>query len=177
MCRSGVKRGVTSSVLSSAAVGGTALIVLTPYTAECVEPVVVEEMTAEGMQRDPAHPGGWFSTEGLPYSYSLDPPDYEIDTAELEIIERVAGRAMRCAVGLHVFVSNLAGRPVLGRLAQRVAERAEGWVLVEFQAPPTADLLDHLDHAGRCVHIDDYLYLDAPAMTAWYAHPNFHRIK
>jgi hypothetical protein len=158
-------------------VGGTELIVLTPYTAERVEPVVVEEMTAEGMERNPAYQGDWLSAEGLPYSYSLDPPDYEIDTAELEIIERVAGRAMRCTVGLHIFVSNLAGRPVLGRLAQRVAERAEGWVLVEFRAPPPADLLDHLDHAGRCVRVDDYLYLDAPAMAAWCAHPNFHVIK
>lgn len=157
--------------------GGTALIVLTPYTAERVEPVVAVEMTAEGMQQDPAHPGDWLSADGLPYSCSLDRPDYETDPAELEIIERVAGRAMRCAVGLHIFVSNLAGRPVLGRLAQRVAERTDGWVLVEFQAPPAADLLDHLDNAGRCVRVDDYVYLDAPAMAAWYAHLNFHVIK
>ncbi|MBB5803239.1 hypothetical protein F4560_003007 [Saccharothrix ecbatanensis] len=157
--------------------GGTALIVLTPYTAERVEPVVVVEMMAGGMERDPVRPGDWFSAEGLPYSYSLDPPDYETDTAELEIIERVAGRTMRCAVGLHIFVSNLAGRPVLGRLAQRVAERTEGWVLVEFQAPPAADLLDRLENAGRCVRVDDYVYLDAPAMAAWYAHPDFHVLK
>lgn len=55
--------------------------------------------------------------------------------------------------------------------AERVAERTEGWVLVEFRAPPAAALLDHLDNAGRCVRVDDYVHLDAPAMAAWWAHP------
>ena len=159
------------------AVGGTALIVLTPYTADRVEPVVVEEMTAEGMERDAASPEYWYSADGLPYSYSLDRPDGETDPAELEHVERVAGRTMRCGIGLHIFVSNVEGRPVLGRLAQRVAERTEGWVLVEFQARPSADLLGYLENAGRCIRVDDYVYLDAPAMSAWYTNPNFHVIK
>ncbi|MFI6094689.1 hypothetical protein ACIA8G_04000 [Lentzea sp. NPDC051213] len=151
--------------------------VLTPYTADRVEPVVVAEMTAEGIERDAASPENWYSADGRPYGYSLDRPDSETDPAELDLIERVAGKAMRCDIGLHIFVSNLEGRPVLGRLAQRVAERTEGWVLVEFRTPPSADLLGYLENAGRCIRVDDYVYLDAPAMAAWYAHPNFHVIK
>jgi hypothetical protein len=61
-------------------------------------------------------------------------------------------------------------------LAQRVAEQIEGRVLVEFQAPPSADLLRYLENAGRCIPVDGYVYLDAPAMAAWCAHPNFHVI-
>jgi hypothetical protein len=38
------------------------------------------------------------AVEGLPYGYSLGRPDDEIDTAELETIERVSGRAMRCDI-------------------------------------------------------------------------------
>ncbi len=150
---------------------------MTPYSAERVEPVVVAGMAAEGMERDAADPLSWYSAAGLPYSYSLDPPDHETEPAELEIIERVAGRALSCAVGLHIFVSDLAGRPVLGRMAQRVAERAEGWVLVEFRARPSEDVLGYLENAGRCIRVDDYVYLDAPAMAAWYAHPDFHVLK
>ncbi|MGW4213769.1 hypothetical protein ACWEIJ_37700 [Lentzea sp. NPDC004789] len=151
--------------------------VLTPYTAEHVEPVVAAAMTAEGLNRDAANPGDWYSADGLPYGYTLDRPDNETDPAELELVERAAGKPMRCDIGLHIFVSTPAGRPVLGRLAQRVAEQVEGQVLVEFQAPPSADLLSHLENAGRCITVGGYLYLDAPAMAAWYAHPDFHVIK
>lgn len=150
---------------------------LTPYTAECVQPVVVAEMTAEGMDRDASNPERWYSVGGLPYGHTLDRPDSETDPAELELIERVAGKPMHCDIGLHIFVSDVAGRPVLARLARRVAEQTEGWVLVEFQAPPSSDLLRYLDDADRCIAVDDYVYLDAPAMAAWYAHPNFHVIK
>jgi hypothetical protein len=145
--------------------------------AERVEPVVMAEMAAEGMDRDAAYPERWYSADGLPYAYTLDRPDSETDPEELELIEQVVGKPMRCDIGLHIFVSNLVGRPVLARLAQRVAEQTEGLVLVEFQAPPSADLLRCLENAGRCIPVDNYVYLDAPAMAAWYAHADFHVIK
>ncbi|MFD7660713.1 hypothetical protein ACFV4N_42650 [Actinosynnema sp. NPDC059797] len=157
--------------------GGTALTVLTPYPAEHVEPIVVAEMAAEGLSRYAADPRSWYSADGLPYGYSLDRPDHETDPAEVELVERAAGRAMRCDIGLHVFVGDLAARPLLGRLARRVAERTEGWMFVEFQTPPTADLLGHLEGAGRCVRVEDHVHLDAPAMAAWCAHPAFHVVK
>jgi len=150
---------------------------LAPYTAKHVEPVVVAAMTAEDMDRDAANPGHWYSADGLPYGYTLDRPDSETDPAELELIERAGGKPMRCDIGLHIFVSTLAGRPVLARLAQRVAEQIEGRVLVEFQAPPSTDLLSYLENAGRCIPVNGYVYLDAPAMAAWCAHPDFHVIK
>ncbi|MEV6237852.1 hypothetical protein [Lentzea sp. NPDC051838] len=152
--------------------------VLTPCPAERVERVVVAEMIAEGMQRDAVNPVDWRSADGLPYGYRLDRPDSETEPTELALVERVAGKPMRCDVGLHVFVRDLAGRPVLVRLAQRVAEQTEGWVFVEFQAP-SADLLRYLESAGRCIAVDDrdYVYLDAAAMAAWCVHPDFHVIK
>ena len=159
------------------AVGGTALSALSPYTAERVEPIVVASMTAEGLDQDLTHPECWYSSGGLPFGYSIEASDSETDRAELELIERAAGKPMRCDILLHIFVSSLAGRPVLGQLAQRVAQQTEGWVLVEFQAPPSASLLSHLENAGRCIRVDDYVYLDASGMAAWHAHSDFHVIK
>ena len=158
-------------------VAGTSFSVLTPYTAELVERVVVAEMAAEGMNRNAADPLYWHSADGLPYGYSLGRPDYETDPAEVEVVERAAGRTMRCDIGLHVFVSDPAGRPVLGRLAQRIAERTEGWVFVEFHTRPSVDLLEDLGRDGRCVRVEDFVYLDAPAMATWCAHPAFHVVK
>ncbi|MDO3704419.1 hypothetical protein Q3W71_22400 [Micromonospora sp. C28SCA-DRY-2] len=54
--------------------------------------------------------------------------------------------------------------------------RSPGCVFVEFSGPPTVDLLDVLD-AGRCVRAGDAVYLDAVAMAAWIAHPDFHVVK
>ncbi|GAA3855048.1 hypothetical protein GCM10022243_20610 [Saccharothrix violaceirubra] len=156
---------------------GTALTVLTPYTAERVEPIVVAAMTAEGMAPDAGCPEYWRPADGLPYGYTLYPPDFENDPAEVEVVERAAGRTMLCDVGLHIFVSDVAGRPLLGRLAQRVAREAEGWVLVEFRTPPAADLIGYLEGKGRCVRVEGHVHLDASAMAAWYAHPAFHVIK
>ncbi|GAA4429939.1 hypothetical protein GCM10023148_34510 [Actinokineospora soli] len=164
-------------VWSTSAVGGTALSVLSPYPAGRVEPVVVAEMSAEGMTQHAAHLKYWHSNDGTPYGYSLNAPDSETEQVDLRLIERAAGEAMRCDILLHVFVSDLAGRPVLGRLAQRVAARTAGWVFVEFQVPPSTRLLDHFETAGRCIRVNDYVYLDALAMAAWCAHPDFHVIK
>jgi hypothetical protein len=50
-------------------------------------------------------------------------------------------------------------------------------VFVEFQARPPADLLGHLEGNGRCIRVEDSVYLDASAMTAWYTHPDFHVVK
>ncbi|MET8853482.1 hypothetical protein [Amycolatopsis sp. NPDC004625] len=138
---------------------------------------MIAEMAAEGMGRNAAAPGYWHSADGLPYGYSLDEPAQETDPAELDVVERAAGRTMRCDIGLHVFVSDPAGRSVLGRLAQRVAERTEGWVFVEFRTPPAEDLIEDLARTGRCIRVEDYVYLDAPAMATWYAHPAFHLVK
>lgn len=150
---------------------------MTPYSAERVGPVVVAEMVAEGLVRDAGNPESWYSADGLPYGYTLDRPDHETDPAELALLERAVGKPMGCDVGLHIFVSSLEGRPVLARLAQRVAEQAEGWVFVEFQAPPSADLLRYLGNGGRCVPVGGHVHLDAAAMAAWCAHPDFHVVK
>ncbi|ONI88630.1 hypothetical protein ALI144C_06255 [Actinosynnema sp. ALI-1.44] len=150
---------------------------LSPRTAAQVEPVVVEEMIAEGLIGNAPDPFGWYSTESLPYGYSLDAPDSETGWAELRILDRASGVVMRCAIGLHIFISDLAGRPALGRMAERVALRTEGWVFVEFHALPSAGLLGHLEKAGRCIRIEDCVHLDAPAMAAWNAHPHFHVVK
>jgi hypothetical protein len=157
--------------------GGTALSILSPYPGQRVEPIVVEEMIAEGMARYAPDPSYWYSVDGLPYAYNVQSPDSEIDPEELQLLERATGVTMRCDIGLHIFVSDLAGRPALARMAQRVARRTEGWVFVEFSTPPSADLLHHLRGAGRCVRVDDTVYLDAAAMTAWNAHPDFHVVK
>lgn len=95
----------------------------------------------------------------------------------MRLVERAIGAMMRCDISLHIFVSDLAGRPALGRMAQHVARRTEGWVLVEFPAPPSADLIHHLDSVGRCIRVDDAVWLDAAATAAWNAHPDFHAVK
>ncbi|MGW4830780.1 hypothetical protein ACWEOG_24575 [Amycolatopsis japonica] len=156
---------------------GTALSVLTPYLSERVEPIVVAEFGVVGMTRNADDPRFWHSADGLPYRYSLDQPDHETDPSEIEIVEQAAGRTMHCDIGLHIFVSDLTGRPVLGSLAQRIAEKTEGWVFVEFKTRPSASLLEHFDRNGRCIRVEDYVYLDAQAMAAWCAHPAFHLVK
>ena len=50
-------------------------------------------------------------------------------------------------------------------------------MIVEFHALPSTDLIGHLAKAGRCVRIEDCVYLDASAMTAWNAHPDFHVVR
>lgn len=40
--------------------------VLTPYIGERVEPILVEEMTAEGLTRYEPDPSFWYSADGLP---------------------------------------------------------------------------------------------------------------
>jgi len=162
--------------------GGTALSVFSPSAGESVESVVVEAMIAEGLTR---HEGGgsfllqgWFSDDGLPYGYSLETPDFEGDSDERARLEQVAGVTMRCQVQLHIFVSDVAGRAALARGAQQVARHSEGWVFVEFARPPSAELVNDLLRAGCGVRLDhDAIYLDAAAMTAWIAHPDFHVIK
>ncbi|WP_189212037.1 hypothetical protein [Actinokineospora fastidiosa] len=154
--------------------GGTTLAVLNPFTAERAEAVVVEEMIAEGLTRCAPDSEYWYSADGLPYGYSLDFPHEEFD---LRAVERTAGTGMRSEILLHIFTSDIAGRPALGRMAQRVAERAGGWVFVEFRTPPSADLLHCLETAGRLIRVDGAVYLDGPAMAAWNAHPDFHVVK
>lgn len=161
----------------SSPMGGTALSVLTPYIGERVEPILVEEMTAEGLTRYEPDPSFWYSADGLPYGYDIQRPDSEIDPEELQLVERTTGVMMRCDILLHIFVSDLAGRPALARMAQHVARRTEGWVCVEFYDPPSLELLDHLVGAGRCIRVDDAVYLDAAAMAAWIAHPDFHVVR
>ncbi|WP_433262061.1 hypothetical protein ACQPWR_21785 [Micromonospora vinacea] len=157
--------------------GGTALSVLSPCTAECVEPALLEEMAAEGLIRYEPDPDYWLSAEGQPYGYDFQAPDFEVGVDELELLAQVAGGVMRCDIVLHILVSDVAGRLALARIAERVARRTDGWVFVEFRSPPSADLLEYLASAGRCVRVDDAVYLDAAAMIAWIAHPEFHVVK
>ncbi|GIG16802.1 hypothetical protein Cme02nite_51340 [Catellatospora methionotrophica] len=138
---------------------------------------MLEEMAAEGLVRYEPDPDYWLSAEGLPYGYDCQAPDLEVDVGELELIARAAGAVMRCDIVLHILVSDLAGRPALARIAQRVARRTSGWVFVEFHTPPSADLLEDLASAGRCIRVGDAVYLDAAAMTTWIAHPDFHVLK
>ncbi|MEV0397487.1 hypothetical protein [Polymorphospora rubra] len=151
--------------------------VLSPWTAECVEPVVLDEMAAEGLVRYEPDPDYWLSAEGLPYGYDVQAPDLELGVDELELITQAAGGVMRCDIVLHILVSDLAGRPALARIAERVARRTGGWVFVEFRSPPSAYLVEYLTSAGRCVRVEDAFYLDAAAMNAWIAHPDFHVVK
>lgn len=119
--------------------GGPVLSVLTPYTAERVEPIVVEEMLAQGLTRYEQDPTLWHRADNLPYGYDLQSPALETDPEELAEIERVTGARMCCDVLLHIFVSDVAGRPTLARLARHVAQRAQGWVFVEFNSWPSED--------------------------------------
>lgn len=158
--------------------GGTSVSILSPYTVERVQPIVSEAMDAEGLTRYEPGSEDWYSARGLPYGYDVQPPDTEIDPEELRYVEWLTGLSIRSEILVHIFVSDLVGRPVLARVAQRVAERAEGRVYVGFYGPPSEDLLDHLAAAGQCVQIDDdAVYLDAAAMAAWIAHPDFEVVR
>ncbi|SCL31655.1 hypothetical protein GA0074692_3154 [Micromonospora pallida] len=134
-------------------------------------------MVSEGLTRYEPDPRYWHSADGLPYGYDIQPAEAETDPEELQLVERAAGTTMRCDIGLHIFVSDLAGRPALARMAQQVTQRTDGWVFVEFHDPPTATLLRRLDDAGRCIRVGDAVYLDAAAMAAWIARPDFHVVK
>ncbi|GIH02265.1 hypothetical protein Rhe02_03320 [Rhizocola hellebori] len=150
---------------------------LSPCTAGYVAPIVLEEMASEGLVRYEPDPGYWQSADGLPYGYDIQSPDFEISVEELQFVAEAAGTVMCCDIVLHIFVSDLGGRPALARIAERVARRADGWVFIDFRAAPSAELLHYLASAGRCVRVDDAVYLDAAAMTAWIAHPDFHVVK
>ncbi|WP_432828027.1 hypothetical protein [Dactylosporangium sp. CA-092794] len=154
--------------------GGTALSVLSPRTAGQVEPILVEELIAAGMTRYEPDPRLWYSAAGLPYGYDIQPPGAEIEPEELRLVERASGTTMRCDIVLHIFVSDVGGRPALARIAREMARRVDGWVFVEFRSPPAADLLRRLGDAGRCVRVGDAVCLDAAAMGAWAGHPGFH---
>ncbi|MEV4417654.1 hypothetical protein [Catellatospora sp. NPDC049609] len=134
-------------------------------------------MAAEGLIRYEPDPDYWYSAAGLPYGYDFQAPDFEVSVEELGLVAQAAGAVMRCDILLHILVSDVAGRPALARIAERVARRTDGWVFVEFHSPPSAELIESLESAGRCVRVDDAVYLDATAMGAWIAHPDFHVIK
>lgn len=151
--------------------------VLSPRTAEYVEPVLLEEFAAEGLVRFAPDVSYWRSAEGLAYEYDIQAPDVETEPEDLELVATASGSAMRRDVVLHAVVSAVAGRPALARLAQRVAQRADGWVFVEFRSPPADHLFEYLAGAGRCIRVDDVVYLDAAAMAAWVSHPDFHVVK
>ncbi|GIG00801.1 hypothetical protein Cci01nite_58940 [Catellatospora citrea] len=137
----------------------------------------MEELAAVGMTRDEGYPGYWFTAGGLAYEYWLQAPDCEIEPAELQLIAKIAGAAMRCDVVLHTLVSDPTDGPALARIAQRVAGRTDGWVFIEFRVPPSALLLRHLSSVGRCIEVGNAAYLDAAAMEAWLAHPDYHFVK
>jgi hypothetical protein len=134
-------------------------------------------MAAEGLSRYERDPNYWLAADGLPYGYDIQAPDIEVDVDELQLIAQAADAVMRCDILLHILVSDVAGRTALARIAERVARRTNGWVFVEFDTPPSADLVEYLENAGRCVRVDDAVYLDAAAMAAWIAHPDFHVVK
>lgn len=157
--------------------GGTALSILTPYTRDRAETVVVQELTAEGLIRYEPDPGTWYSPDGLPYGYDIQPPDTEFDASQVRIVERAAGTQLRCEILLHIFVGDVAGRARLARIGQRVADRTSGWVFAEFSDPSSTALLRHLGDAGRCIPVENAAFLDATATTAWIARPDFHIVK
>ncbi|MEU5566726.1 hypothetical protein [Micromonospora musae] len=151
--------------------------ILSPQTAERVEPAVIQTMVDEGLARYEPEPRCWYSVDGLPYGYDIQAPSVETDPDELNLVERAAGVMMACAIALHIFVSDVAGRPTLARMAQQAAQRTDGWVFVEFDHPPARDLLQYFDDAGGCLRLDDAVYLHAAAMSAWITHPDFHVVK
>ncbi|GAA4602981.1 hypothetical protein BJY16_004447 [Actinoplanes octamycinicus] len=78
------------------------------------------------------------------------------------------------------------GGTALSILSPLTAARAEPIVVAEMAAegltryPPSPDLLARLDRAGRCLRSPDLhgsVLLDAPAVAAWRAHPDFHIVK
>ena len=84
---------------------------------------MAEEMTAEGMIGNASDPLDWYSADGLPYGHA---PDSETDPWSCG--SSIGHSARRCAAPSDYTSSlDLAGRPVLGRMAQRVALRIEGW--------------------------------------------------
>lgn len=135
--------------------GGATLCVLSPYANEQLEPTVVEALIAHGLIQDPDDASSWRPADGLPYGYDIQSADFDIEPAELRHVESATGATMRSQIALHVYVSDLAGRRLLARLAQRVALRTAGWVFVEFAGSPSAELLRHLTHAGECIRVDD----------------------
>jgi hypothetical protein len=162
-------------------VGGTTLSVLSPYRAERVGPIVEAQLIAEGLTRrsgsGSGYSGSWDSAEGRPYGYDVQAPDLETEPEELRLVEEAAGKRIRCDILLHIYVSDIAGRPALGRIAGQVARWTEGWVHVEFADPPPAALLSRLAGAGCCLPLEYAAYLDAAAMGAWLADPDFHVLK
>ena len=174
--------------------GGPTLSVLSPYRAERVGPIVEAQLIAEGLTRHPgsgssafpssAFPSSasrysdfWYSAEGRPYGYDLQAPDLETEPDELRLVEEAAGKRIRCDILLHIHVSDISGRPALARIAEQVARWTEGWVHVDFADPPPAELLKRLAGAGCCLPLQYAAYLDAAAMGAWLAHPDFHVLK
>jgi len=157
--------------------GGTALGILSPYDDDLVEPIVKAELIAGGLTQYGPDPSYWYSVDDLPYGYDVEGPDVTLEPEEWRLVELAAGITVRCEVVLHIFVSDQVGRPLLARLAQRVALRIDGWVYVEFSDAPSPDLLDRLTQAGRCIRAAESVYLDAAAMAAWIAHPSFHVLK
>lgn len=108
-----------------------------------IEPVLPEEMAAEGLTRWEADPSYWLSADGSPYEYEVQAPDFEIDVEQLQLLTRAGGAVMRCSIVLHILVSDLSGRPALARITERVAPRAEGWVFVEFSSSLSTELLKY----------------------------------
>ncbi|WP_144120602.1 hypothetical protein [Catellatospora sichuanensis] len=160
--------------------GGTALCVFSPHPAELVEPIVLAAFRAEGLIRHGSDAGDWHDTDGRPYGYRMEAVDFEFGPEATQPLEQVAGIAMACQVQIHIWISDPRGRPALGRIAQRVADRVDGWVYVDLHDPPPAGIRGHFDRAGRRVVADDdgtAFFLDAAAMAAWLGHPDFYVIK
>jgi hypothetical protein len=154
--------------------GGASLCVLSPRAADQAASITVEAMLAEGLTRRGAT--DWYSAAGLPHAYDIADPDFEIEPESLRTVEEAAGVTMRCQIQVHIVVSDLAGRPLLARLAQAVALGGEGWALVEFAGPPPADLVGPLLRARHAVRTDDFSF-DAVGTVVWIAHPGFHVVK
>ncbi|MFD0593069.1 hypothetical protein ACFQZ4_11405 [Catellatospora coxensis] len=160
--------------------GGTALCVFSPLPAALVEPLVEAAFRAEGLVRHADRTRDWYDAAGRPYAYYLEATDFEFGPEETAPLESAAGVEMACQVQVHIGVSDPAGRPALGRMAHRLAVEADGWVYIDLHDPPPAGIRELFERAGRCVAAaddDTVFFVDAAAMAAWLAHPEFYVIK
>jgi len=163
-------------------VGGPGIGIVTALEPDTVESLVLAATSGEGFVLD-IEPRAFRDQYGLPYGYTIQPPEVEREPDEVQRLAVELGMPVVTEAGVMAFVSDQRCRAPLARLAQCIAAAAHGWVDVDgdisrpYGRPPILDLADHLNEAGRCRVIDGSYYLDAAAMKAWLHHPAFHVIK
>ncbi len=156
---------------------GTTLAFLSPCEVMQVEAILKEELAAAGLVEHRRSPGTWLGSGHLNYTYWIQSPACEIEPEALVLLAEVAGTAMCCEFLLYSCITDAGDAQLLGGIAQRVAARTRGWVFIEFEVEPSAEVYGQLNRTGRGIRFDGDAYLDAAAMAAWMAHPDYHFVK